>query len=307
MPIYVPPLTRRQFLKGSLTAGASLLWPRHLWAGEKPVDANAWALLSDTHITNDRTKMARGINMAEHFETALRDVIALPQRPGGALVTGDCVFLKGEEADYATFAELVQPVRTAQIPLHLTTGNHDDRNHLRAAFAEEQADAHPGMDRRVAMIRTPLANWFLLDSLDKTNVTSGEMGEAQLDWLAKALDANPDKPAILAAHHNFETVTDKDRKPTGLRDTGALLKVIAPRKQVKAYVFGHTHVWKVAQHDSGIHLINLPAVAYVFRQGIPSGWVLATLQSNGVRLRLNCTDPNHPEHGQTTELKWRAS
>ena len=300
-------LSRRKFLKGTLAAGASLLWQRPLWADDKTADPNSWALLADTHIAGDRTKIARGINMAEHFETALREVIAWPQRPGAALVTGDCVFLKGEEDDYATFAELAQPIRAAQIPLHLATGNHDDRNHLRAAFAEEQATGHPGVDRRVAMIRSPLANWFLLDSLDKTNVTSGEMGEAQLEWLARMLDANPDKPAILAAHHNLDTATDKERKPTGLRDREAFLKIITSRKQVKAYVFGHTHVWKITQHDSGIHFINLPAVAYVFKQGMPSGWVLATLQPDGVRLRLNCTDHNHSQHGQSLDLKWRAA
>ena len=307
MPIYIPPITRRQFLRSSLAAGASLLWRRPLWADEKPADPNSWALLSDTHVAGDRAKVLREINMAEHFETAVREVVALPQRPAAALVTGDCAVLKGEEGDYATFAELARPIRAAQIPLHLATGNHDDRNHLRAAFAEEQAASHPGVDRRVAMVRSPLANWFLLDSLDKTNVTSGEMGEAQLDWLAKTLDANPDKPAIVAAHHNLDVATDKERKPSGLRDSEAFLKVLAPRKQVKAYIFGHTHVWKITQHDSGIQIINLPAVAYVFKQGVPSGWVLATLQPDGARLRLNCIDHNHAQHGQTLELKWRAS
>ena len=29
------------------------------------------------------------------------------------------------------------------------------------------------------------------------------------------------------------------------------------------------------EHDSGIHLINLPPTAYVFEEGKPSGWVRA--------------------------------
>ena len=307
MPIYIPPITRRQFLKSSFAAGASLLFPRQLQAEDKPADLNTWALLSDTHIAADRAKIARDVNLAAHFETVTSEIVALPQRPGAALLTGDCAFLKGEESDYAMFAELAQPIRAAQIPLHLAPGNHDDRNHLRAAFAEARATRRPQADRCIAMVRSPLANWFLLDSLDRTNVTSGEMGEAQLDWLAKTLDANADKPAIVAAHHNLEITTDKERKPTGLRDSESLLKVLAPRRQVKAYVFGHTHVWRVARHDSGIHLINLPPVAYVFGRNMPSGWVLATLQPDGARLRLNSIDRNHAQHGQTLDLKWRAS
>ena len=31
----------------------------------------------------------------------------------------------------------------------------------------------------------------------------------------------------------------------GLKDTSAFLDVIRPRKQVKAYVYGHTHTWKI--------------------------------------------------------------
>ena len=303
MPIYIPPITRRQFLRSSLAAGASLLLPRRLWAEDKPADLNTWALLSDTHIAADRTKVAREVNLADHFETAVREIIALPQRPGAALITGDCAFLKGEKGDYATFAELAQPIRTAQIPLHLAPGNHDDRNHLRAAFAEAKATRRPRADRCIALVHTPLANWFLLDSLDQTNVTPGVLGETQLAWLAQTLDANPDKPAIIAAHHNPDDCTRP--KPSGLLDTARLLEVILLRKQVKAYVFGHTHVWKVARHDSGIYFINLPAVAYVFGKGVPSGWVLAMLKPDGARLRLNCIDRTHAQHGQTLDLKWR--
>jgi len=305
MPIYIPPITRRQFLKSSLAVGASLLLPRRLWAEDKPADLNTWALLSDSHIAADRAKIAREVNLAEHFETAVREVVALPQRPGAALITGDCAFLKGEKGDYTTFAGLAQPIRAAQIPLHLVPGNHDDRSHLRGAFTEAKATRRPSADRCIALVRSPHANWFLLDSLDQTNSTPGVLGETQLAWLAQTLDANTDKPAIIAAHHNPDDC--KREKPSGLLDTAKLLEVILPRKQVKAYVFGHTHVWKVARHESGIHFINLPATAYVFAKGVPSGWVLATMQPDGARLRLNCIDRAHAQHGQTLDLKWRVS
>ena len=34
-------------------------------------------------------------------------------------------------------------------------------------------------------------------------------------------------------------------KVGGLRDTEALFKVLRPRKQVKAVIYGHTHDWHV--------------------------------------------------------------
>ena len=90
--------------------------------------------------------------------------------------------------------------------MHLVLGNHDQRENFWAAFPEAKP-ALPAADRHAAVVETPLANWFLLDSLYKTNVTPGLLGAAQLQWLAKALDAHADKPALLVAHHNLEGLT----------------------------------------------------------------------------------------------------
>lgn len=91
----------------------------------------------------------------------------------------------------------------------------------------------------------------------------------------------------------------------GLKDTLALLEVIRPRKQVKAYIFGHTHHWNVEQDSSGIHLINLPPVGYVFREVEPSGWVHAQLEKSAMRLEFHSIDPKHKANGQVLELAWR--
>ena len=86
----------------------------------------------------------------------------------------------------------------------------------------------------------------------------------------------------------------------------ARFEVIRPRKQVKAYIYGHTHTWRVEKDDTGLHLINLPPVAYVFQEGEPSGWVRMTLREDGMKLELRCIDSSHAKHGQTFDLKWRA-
>jgi 3',5'-cyclic-AMP phosphodiesterase len=56
---------------------------------------------------------------------------------------------------------------------------------------------------------------------------------------------------------------------------------------------------------SGIHLINLPPVSYVFRAGEPSGWVHAIIEDTGMHLELSCTDKKHEDHGQKLKLEWR--
>jgi hypothetical protein len=93
----------------------------------------------------------------------------------------------------------------------------------------------------------------------------------------------------------------------GLRDTQELFEVIRPRRQVKAYIYGHTHTWKIEKDQSGLHLINLPPVAYVFHAGDPSGWVHATTREDGLKLQLHCLDKAHKLNGQVTELTWRTA
>jgi len=277
---------------------------RTLPGAEKRVDENCWALFSDIHIAEDQTKAARGINMTNNLKGVSREVLELPARPARLLISGDCAFNSGEEGDYATLTELLRPLREAGLPIDLTVGNHDNRAHFWNALTDTKAAQRPLADRNVAVIKTPLANWFVLDSLEKTLQTPGFLGDSQLAWLAQQLDADARKPAIVVAHHN---TTLLGPAKLALKDTDKLVEILRPRKQVKAYIFGHTHVWQYKQDKSGIHLINLPPVAYVFKEGEPSGWVQATVQPEGARLQLHCLDRKHKDHGQVLDLKWRAA
>lgn len=301
MPIHLPPLSRRRFLAGSLAAGASLVLARPGWAAPADVDRHSWALLSDPHVAADRSKVARTINMAAQLETVVRDVLAQPRRPVAALFNGDLAFNTGEAGDYAAFVDLVAPLRTAGLPLHLALGNHDHRERFWAALREDRAAVRPVAERQVALVRAERANWFVLDSLDRTNVSPGLLGEAQLAWLARTLDENADKPALVVTHHN----PSLDPAKVTLIDEAGLFAVLRPRRQVKAHFFGHSHRWNVATDTSGLHLVNLPTTAYPFDPNAPTGWVSAQLEPRGIRLQLRCVDPARAEHGQEIPLTWR--
>jgi len=287
----------------SLAAGAGMLLSPNLFAAKRKVDEHAWALFSDTHIAADRNLIAREINMTDQFAAVAKEVCELPKRPAAVLISGDLAYNAGQTGDYANFTGLLQPLRAAQMPVHLALGNHDHRERFWDALLEEKTVSRPLVDRQVAILRAPRANWFVLDSLDKTLATPGALGETQLAWLAKSLDVNSKKPALIVIHHN----PNLDGTSKGaLMDTTALFEIIRPRKQVKAYFFGHTHRWSVEPDSSGIHLINLPPTAYRFDKVSPIGWVLANLEKKGMRMELRCLDHQHKEHGRVVDLKWRA-
>ena len=308
MPITLPPISRRRFLTGSLAAASSLVLARRLRAQDKPLDPNRFVLLSDTHIAGDRAfEHKTKIRPWDTFAQAAAQITDLPVRPAAVLVNGDCAALKGLPEDYATLVEALDPIRKSGLPLHLVLGNHDHRENFAKALpvhdARQNAQALAG--RHVSLVQSPRADLYLLDSLNVTDKTPGVLGDAQIAWLAKSLDARPDRPAVIFVHHDPDNPAKRGEKPlTGLTDTAAFMDVLLPRKQVKAYVFGHTHRWERAERD-GVHLVNLPPTAWVFDPARPRGWVDLVLKQDGATFQLNSLDPKHAQHRQTMDLKWR--
>src|SRR4051812_36848332 len=301
MPIHLAPISRRRFLARTLAAGGGLMLAQELFAKTKALDKNLWIFLSDTHLSLDRAKVERGVNMTDHFEQVSKEVLELPKRGAGLFLMGDCAFSSGQKGDYAVLQELLEPIRASQTPVYLALGNHDNREQFWEVLSAEKERKRPLADRQVAFLPGTRANWFILDSLEKTLQTPGLLGKEQLEWLGRTLDENPTKPAIVLIHHNPGISGNM-----GLKDTVALFEVIRPRKQVKAYFYGHTHAWSVQQDESGIHMINLPPVSYLFHEGDPAGWVQAKLQTDGIELELRCVDKIHKAHGERHALKWRA-
>jgi Icc protein len=329
MPISLPPIgaqpntsrpSRRRFLADSLAAASGLLLPAgrlpSLWGADasdsQPApDPDRFALLSDIHIAGDRKTIYRGVNMFDNLQRVCGEVTA--RRPAAAFIDGDLAFLHGKAEDYATVVESLKPLRRAGMPLLLTMGNHDRHDRFWSALPEEdparkdqgnrmarQAQDRPVEGRQAMTLETPRANWFILDSLAPGSPTSGLVGDRQLKWLASGLDRASGKPALVMVHHN----PDRGLIVTGLRDTAALMNVIQPRKQVKALLFGHTHSWSVTR-QAGLHLVNLPPVAYIFWPGRPNGWVEASLRDNGMTLQLHCLDKKNKLNENLTNLDWR--
>ncbi len=302
MPLHLPQLTRRQFLKRAALAGVAVALAPQSHAGlfGKSRDPHTFAFFSDPHIAADVTLKHSNVNMAGNLETCLRELAAWPVKPAAVVVNGDLAFTSGRPEDYGAFGNLVEPVR-ALAPVHLSLGNHDDRENFWQAFPHDATKLKSVPQKQTAIFGSDRANWFLLDSLDVPDTAPGEVGAAQLDWLARELDLRPDKPALVVCHHNLQLAGST----TGLKDSAALEEIFTRHRQVKAYIFGHTHNWHVEQHASGVQLVNLPPTGYVFKEGRPSGWVRATLARNGAEFELRSVDPHHPEHAQVKQLKWR--
>ncbi|MDR2441798.1 MAG: metallophosphoesterase [Planctomycetaceae bacterium] len=309
MPITLPPINRRHFITGTLSGTAALLF-HPVWSAEPEIQSqDVWAFLSDTHIPGNRNQTAGtpSINPVEHLIKIRNDILSGNiGKPYGLIVSGDCVYLHGLPDDYKTLLEEFMPFREKGLSVHFVMGNHDNRQvFLNAVTQSTGINTPPIIPTRLhSIVETPKVNFFLLDSLEKTNHTPGLFGEEQLQWLADELDSRKDKPAILVGHHNPDYSRNIVKAPGALQDTTAFFEQIRERKQVKAYFYGHTHAWKTLRVN-GIHMINIPATAWRFDQNQPFAWVLLTLKDNGMSLTLRSIDPEYPKHNEIINLAWR--
>ena len=311
MPIHLPSLNRRGFLQVSASAAVSTFLVSRAGGQKKlPADPHRFAFVSDTHIMEDPSAMARGINMANHLRRAVEEIVEEESQPAGVIINGDLVTDGSPPTTgaYRMLARLIDPLRRRGIPLHLTMGNCDRRGLFVKALEEFRPAVPPVDGRLVGVLKAERANFFFLDSLHdvERTITKGSLGQAQLKWLAQALDENRDKPAIVVAHHHVNRPKGRGRtwREGGLIDGQQFVEVLGARGHVKAFLFGHTHNLDHETLD-GIHLVSLPTTAYIFDPAEPYGWLDGQLEEDGMVMRLRSLDRKHPRQGEELKLRWR--
>jgi 3',5'-cyclic AMP phosphodiesterase CpdA len=236
-------------------------------------------------------------NMAAHLKDVVVDILSASKPPGAVVIDGDLALWDGQPGDYSTLLTLLEPLRAAKIAIHMALGNHDDRANFRAAVPSRTLVE----SKQVSAVDLPGLRFVILDSLEKAPQTPGLLGTAQLDWLRSDLDAHPETPTIVFHHHHLEHVPWST--VPGLSDGQSLMEMVRSRRQVKALVFGHTHIWTV-RREPGQFLINLPAVAYAFDHHQPLGYCRLKPDPSGAAIELKCVGGNRKAQRQRLRLDW---
>jgi 3',5'-cyclic AMP phosphodiesterase CpdA len=293
--IHYQPVDRRSFLKWS-AAGAAMLVAGCQSASRRSASDPSLhlALLSDTHVPADRVNGHRGFNPWENLRRIIPEVAA--SAPEGAIVCGDGARLEGKVGDYEELRALLQPV-AATCPVTIALGNHDDRENFTRVFGSLPGPSSAAGGRHVLVMEHPAVRIVVLDSLLYVNRVAGLLGKAQREWLAGFLSQHRDRPVALFVHHTLE---DRDGD---LLDADRLFGLLESHRHVKAIFYGHSHVWEQRERH-GIHLINLPAVGYNFRDQDPLGWVDARFHRRGVDLTLHAFAGNRTVDGQRLDVQW---
>src|SRR2546422_160764 len=107
-------------------------------------DAMIMAQITDTHIRPEGVLAYRRVDTAPYLSRAVEHLTRLRPRPDVVLATGDLVDA-GTAEEYRRLHGLLAPL---PMPVYLIPGNHDNRDALRAAFADV-VRRHPQVERVV--------------------------------------------------------------------------------------------------------------------------------------------------------------
>jgi Icc protein len=179
-----------------------------------------------------------GLDPAERLRMAVRS-IAERHGPGSAapaafvIATGDLTH-HGQPEAYAQLREILEGL---PLPFHLMLGNHDERDHFRAAFPDQGVDEDGFVQRA---IETEAGLFLLLDT--KTPGThAGALCEKRLAWLAARL-AESEGAVFLFLHHPPMPVGIAQMDRIQMMHAAELAAVLAPHQPRIRHMFhGHLH------------------------------------------------------------------
>lgn len=194
------------------------------------------AQISDLHLKAGQKLTYGVVDTLAALRRAVDHLNAQVPRPDIVVVSGDLVDF-GRPDEYAV---LHPELARLHMPCYLVPGNHDNREHLQAAFAD-----HSYLP---TLVGAPL-DWVVeehplrLIGLDSTTpgAHGGQLLDNQLSWLDEQLARRPDAPTLLILHHPpfISGIGHMDREP--FINACALEQVIARHPQVERLLCGHLH------------------------------------------------------------------
>jgi len=255
------------------------------------------ALLSDTHVPTDlEWRQAQNQQSpVEHLKEVVHQVAESDCE--ATLVCGDLARLNGDLGDYKNWQTLMSPI-FAKMPVHVAMGNHDLLKNYYQVFGEPKEKIAAIKNKHVLVIKKAGLRFVVLDTHVESNNSLGLLGKVQRQWLEHYLDGEDARPVFVFLHH---ALSDSD---TDLLDTDRLVKIILPKRQVKAVFYGHSHCYSHTKIED-LDVVNLPATGYSFAKEQPIGWMEGGFTAKGVDLILHAIDGNKALDGQRHALIWR--
>lgn len=214
------------------------------------------AQITDTHVGFEPEAGDEEFNFLR-FCMAIDHLLEQHVQPDLLVLTGD-VADKGRSDSYD---RIKGPLSRCNFPVHVMTGNHDNRDNLLAAFPDCPTISAPN-GKRYAQYALDLGSLRLvcLDTLQHGR-HGGAFCEARAAWLAQELAAHPDTPTLIMMHHppiiaGIDWMDPRPHEAWLARFRGA----VEGHDQIVGIACGHLHR-PIASAFAGVPVAVTPAVA----------------------------------------------
>ncbi|MFX1258295.1 MAG: metallophosphoesterase family protein, partial [Promethearchaeota archaeon] len=152
--------------------------------------------------------------------------------PDAVICTGDIVH-KGRYKQYESFVPILKRLKEIANFMAIP-GNHDAKNNGLIFFEKFIGP------RRSKMVLNNKDTIIVGLCSAKDDISKGEIGDEQLDWLARQFNKNLEN-RIIAMHHHAIAVPYSGRKRTTLTDAGELIE-LTQLFEIDLVIMGHKHI-----------------------------------------------------------------
>jgi len=233
------------------------------------------AQITDTHLYAAADGRLLGLDTRHCLDRVMQ--LARRDNPFDLVVASGDLAHDGSEAAYR---QVRKQIGALDIPVYCLPGNHDEAGAIRAYMNGDGFHC----------ARHMLAGAWQLVFLDSTvaGQDSGHLDREELEALAEALTAHPERPALVWLHHQPVLIGSHWLDTMAVDNRDEFLAVIDRHPQVRAVVWGHVHQAFEQQHND-VRLLASPSTCLQFLPGsedfavdeIPPGYRWLELYPDG--------------------------
>ncbi len=209
--------------------------------------------ITDPHIFSSPHDRLLGVDTRDSLRQVIQRVNVERQPLDAALLTGDIVHDEGNEG-YAAVRHILEQLPA---PVYCLPGNHDERTKMALL---DRGNSHTTK-------QVLLGDWqiILLDSVLE-NEEAGFLSDDELNFLQQALEAHPDRHALIGLHHHPVPIGSAWMDNIRLRNGNEFLALLGKYPQARGVIWGHIHQEFESRRD-GLHLLGSPSTCIQFEPG----------------------------------------
>jgi Icc protein len=237
------------------------------------------AQITDLHVTAPGQLCMGQVDTAALLRDCVSSLLRLNPAPDLVIASGDLVD-RAAPQEYLHLRAILDPL---PMPVYVIPGNHDDREHLRAAFADQPCIPKDGFIQFA--LDQGGVRLLLLDTLIPGR-DGGELCDARLAWLEARLAEEPEKPTVIVMHHPPFATGVANLDDSGMPGAEGLAALLGRYTQVERILCGHLHR-SIQVRWHGVLASVCPSTAHQVALGMKSDDALCyVMEPPGFQLHL---------------------